>query len=363
MILLDTVLKEYIKRFCDSLSDPAAIMDNSFGCLYSNCPRLICPEKSMMSIFHKTLTLPIKKTHITMACIKGSFYSVRIMPFDEFYVCEFFDQSTLLSLAENTNVYDKLMPIINGVEYNTAAIWRGYGNLCSRLKSEQHDEELQCAVELERYLTSLNSVTKNISEYANMLFHTNLTDKLPINLKQLATEIVERCNTILLTSGRYIDIVCDQDEIYIKAEVRHTICALVNALQNALLYSPRECVPYFTIHNAAENDHKTVRIQILNDNIMYVDQKHGERFGVNFDHQRLGFGIPIIKRFAEMTGGSFSLEEDNGSVRLIIDLPAAANPYTEMGIGVVHSSKFIYYKTGIPDIIELKMSEVNELFA
>lgn len=360
---MDTVLKENIKKLCDCLSDPIAIMDNNFTCLYSNCPRLICPEKSMMSIFLKKLVLPIKENHITMSCIKGIFYSVRIMPLGEFNVCEFFNQNTLLSLAENTNVYDKLIPIIKSVEYNTAAIWRGYSNLCSKLKKEQHDEDLQCAVGLERYLICLNSVTKNISEYANMLLHTNLTEMYPINLKQLATEIVERCNTILLTSGRYIDIVCDQNEIYIKAEARHTICALVNALQNALLYSPRECVPYFTIYNETDNNQKTVRIQILNDNIMYIDQKHGERFGIDFDHQRLGFGIPIIKRFAEMTGGSFLLEENNGSVRLVVDIPATANPNTEMGVGIVNSSKFIFYKTNIPDIIELKMSEVNERFA
>lgn len=360
---MDTVLKENIRKLCDCLSDPTAVMDNSFNCLYSNCPRLICPEKSMMSIFLKKLVLPIKETHITMSCIKGTFYGVRIIPMGELNICEFFNQSTLLSLAENTNIYDKLIPIIKGVEYNTAAIWRGYSSLCSRLKSEQHDEDLQCAVGLERYLICLNSVTKNIAEYANMLLHTNLTENNPINLKQLAMEIVERSNTILLTSGRYIDIVCDQDEVYIKAEARHTICALVNALQNALLYSPRECVPYFTIHNQNVNSKRTARIQILNDNIMYVDQKHGERVGVNFDHQRLGYGIPIIKRFAEMMGGSFELEENNGRVRLTVDIPAVANPYTAMGIGIINTGKYFHYNTDIPDIIELKMSEVNEMFA
>lgn len=359
---MDTARKEAIKKVCNKLPAPIVVMDNGFKCVYSNSPKLIPCECSMISIFQKTISPPLKEVHITMAIVKGCFYSVRIVPIDEeFYMCEFFGADTILSLADNTDIYDKLLPILNEIDINTAALWRGYSTLCDRLENEERVKDLRCASEIERYLVSLNSVTKNISEYAHMLFYTQKTD-FAVNLIQLSLELVERCNTILLKSGRYIDIVCEQEEIFINAEIRHSICALINAVQNALMYSPRDCIPYFSICKITENFRSVVRIQILNDSILYVDQKHGEKPGINFDHQRLGYGIPIIKRFAEMQGGSFSLEDKNGRVRLLIEVPAAQNPDLEKGIGVVNSSQYVYYKTDIPDIVELKMAEVNELF-
>lgn len=359
---MDTALKESIKKICNLIPDLVLIMDNRFNCVYSNNVKLIPYEKSIISIFHKTVCLPLKGVHITMAMVGGCFYSVRMVPLDgELNLCEFFDVNSILTLAENTDLYDKLLPILNEIDINTAALWRGYSTLHDKLEREEHDDDIHCASEMERYLTSLNSVTKNIAEYANMLFY-NPKVIYAVDIAQLSIEMVGRCNTLLLKSGRYIDIVIEQQEVYIKAEVRHIICALINAVQNALMYSPCDCIPYFSICKITENFKSFVRIQILNDNILYVDQKHGASPGLNFGHQRLGYGIPIIKRFAEMNGGSFSLEEKDGKVRLLIDIPAVMNPDSEKGIGVVSSSQIVHYQTDIPDIVELKMAEVNELF-
>lgn len=358
---MDTARKEEIKKFCNGFSDPVALMDNKFRCVYSNKPKLIPQESSMMSIFQKAMILPLNKVHITMAMIKGCFYSVRIAPFEEgLYICEFFDQNTILSLAENTNIYDKILPIINGVEYNTAALWRGLNVLRSKLETERSGDDPLCALELEKYLTGLSSVTKNVSEYVNMLFYTPKRH-LVVDLASMMTGIIGRCNTILAASGRYVDFVCDPEAIYINAEARHVICAVVNAVQNALMYSPRDCVPYVTLSKPSVNDRNVV-LRILNDNAMYVDQKSGEEPGLNFDHQRLGYGIPIIKRFAELAGGSVSFDEENGKFRTLITLPLVDDPNAANGIGVLKSSRYVYYKTEIPDIVDLKMLEINELF-
>lgn len=359
---MDTALKEEIKKFCNGFSDPVAIMDNKFRCAFCNKPKLIPQESSMMSIFQKAIVLPLDKAHITMAMIKGRFYSVRIVPLeDDLYICEFFDRNMILSLAENTDIYDKILPIINDVEYNTAALWRGYNVLRSKLELEQHEDDQRCALELEKHLTSLNSVIKNVSEYTGMLFYTPKTN-ITVNLVSIVTGVIGRCNTILAVSGRYIDFVCEPEELYINAEVRHVICAVVNAIQNALMYSPRDCIPYVTLYKPNDKESNCVVLQILNDNLMYVDQKSGEEPGINFDHQRLGYGIPIIKRFAELAGGSFSLNEENGKVRTVISIPLVNDPAAEKGVGVLKNSQYVYYKTEIPDIVELKMLEVNELF-
>lgn len=337
-------------------------MDNNFICAYSNKPKLLPQESSLMSVFQKAIVLPLDKVHITMAVVKGVFYGVRIVPLDgELYMCEFFDRDIILSLAENTDVYHKILPIINGVEYNTAALWRGYNVLRSSLESEQYEGGLRCALEFEKYLTSMNSVIKNVSEYINMMFYTPKAN-IVVDLASVMTGVVERCNTILTVSGRYIDLVCEQEKIYINAEVRHVICAVVNALQNALMYSPRDCIPYVSLCKPLNKD-SCVVLQILNDNLMFIDHNSEEELGKNFDHQRLGYGIPIIKRFAELAGGSFEFGELDGNiVRTAITLPLVKDPAVEKGIGVLKSSQYVYYKTEIPDIVDLKMLEINELF-
>ena len=358
---MDTARKEELKKYCKGFSNPVAVMDNKFRCAYSNKPKLIPQESSMMSIFQKAIVLPLDKVHVTMAEIKGCFYGTRIVPLDdELYLCEFFDQDTLLSLTENTDIYHKILPIINGVEYNTAALWRGYNVLRSKLEAEQYEGSLHCALEFEKYLTGMNSVIKNMSEYANMLFYTPKTNAV-VDLASVMTGVVERCNTILSVSGRYIDLVCEPERIYINAEARHTICAVINALQNALMYSPRDCIPYVTLYKPADNNGCVV-LQILNDDLMYIDNDSDEEPGKNFSHQRLGYGIPIIKRFAELAGGSFELKESEGKVRATITLPLVREPAAERGVGVLKSSQYVYYKTEIPDIVELKMLEINELF-
>ena len=354
---MELARKEELKKFCKGFSNPVIIMDNQFRCAYSNKPKLIPQESSMISTFQKTVVLPIDEVQITMAVIKGCFYSARLVPLDEdLCLCEFFDQSTILSLAENTNIYDKILPIVNDVEFNTAALWRGYSVLRSRLEAEENTDGIRCALDFEKYLTSLNSVTKNMSEYVNMMFYTPRANSV-VELASLMKGVVERCNTILAASDRYIDLVCDPEEIYINAEARHVICAVVNAFQNALMYSPRDCVPKVTLFKPQGNE-KCVQLKILNDNLMYVDQKHGEEPGKNFDHQRLGYGIPIIKRFTELVGGSFEFGEMDGRAQAVITIPIVNEPT----IGVFKSSQFVYYKTDIPDILELKMLEVNELF-
>ncbi|MDE6729119.1 MAG: hypothetical protein K2J80_14460 [Oscillospiraceae bacterium] len=357
---MDTAEKEAIKKFFSGFSNPAALMDNRFVCVYSNKSKLLPQDKSMMAIFQKTVTLPLTKSHITMAMINGCFYGVRIVPFnDELYFCEFFDRATLLSLAENTDIYDKLLPVINGVEYNTAALWRGYSNLKSRLEGEDHEGDLGCAAEMEKHLISLHSYTKNISEYLNMLFYTPKTG-LALNLASIMTGIVGRCNTVLAASNRYVDYVCEESTILINAESRHVAVAVINALQNALMYSTRDCIPYVTLFKPDIKDCKYAVLKILNNSAMYIDNKNGSETEFNFGNQRLGYGIPIIKRFAELVGGSFSMHEENGMISTEITLPLVED--TNANIGVLNSSRYIYYKTDIPDILELKMMEVNELF-
>ncbi len=359
VIAMETDRREKIKRIFGKLSNPIAVMDFDFTCLFCNQKGFIKTESSMKLIFQGSVKLPPEKPIITAAEVRGVPYSVRITELEEqLYICEFFDSDTLLEIMENSGFYEKVFPVIDTVERNTASLWHGFRILESKLLDEGQDESVGCAAQLERNLTRLNSATKNVTEYLHMLSYS-AKPKSVIDLYPLLVGLVARCNTVLLKSGRYVDIVCGSDVMYIYAEQRHAVTAAVNAIQNALLYSPRDCIPHVSLIKRKIDGIPYVLLTILNENAMFVENNDDMGSNVNLIHQRTGFGIPIIKRFAEMCGGGFSMKEEDGMVNVTIRLRMAEDMQDKL---VISSSVFKYYQTEIPDILDLQMEEVNEIF-
>lgn len=359
MMTMDTERRENIKRICREFSNPIAVMDFDFTCLFCNPNRFIKAGSSMKHVFMGIVTLPLKKPVITAAEIKGVPYSVRLTELGErLYICEFFDGDTLLSLVENSGLYEKVFPVIDTIERNTASLWHGIRILESKLIDEGQEETACCAVQLKKSLTRLNSATKNVSEYLHMLSHSSKPRSV-IDLSSLLVGLVARCNTALLKSGRYVDIFCESDRMYIYAAQRHAVTAAVNAVQNALLYSPRDCIPQVSLSKTIADGVPYVMLRITNENALFVEENDDGDTRINLAHQRTGFGIPIIKRFAEMCGGEFSMTEENGMVNVTILLRFAEETNDKL---VISSSIFEYYQTEIPDILDLQMEEVNEIF-
>lgn len=359
---MEKVVRDAIKKFCAGFSNPVAVIDSAIMCVYSNRPNLIPIDLSLAEMFTKPVKLPLEGVCNTSALINGVEYCVRMMPFeDDVIICEFIDWNMALDITGNSDIYGKLLPVVDELRRDVSSLWRNYDILRGRLEADENGGAARCALGIENYLTCLDSVISNISEYVNIMFRYEPSDTL-IDINTLLAGLIGRCNTVLSGCGRYVDFVSEPGTIYIRAHQRHVICAVVNAVQNALLYSPRDCVPYVTLCREDPNDPcGNVILQILNDNALYNDCVSVGEWNVN--SRRLGFGIPIIKRFAELAGGSFSLSEENGMVRTVIKLPIVEQPSERLGIGVLSSSHFVYYKSGIPDLLELRMSEVNMLFA
>lgn len=353
--------REELKRYFGKTKEPVAIVDKHLICVYSNRPRLLPADTSIAKVFSGDTAGLLSEPGAKMASINGCFYSVRITPIEEeLYVCDFFDLSAIISLAGNTDIYNRIFPIVDAVEYNTAALWRGL----STLKSKLRDNEcgcLECAADMEKRLVSLSSCSKNISEYMNML---NFTPRgvSAINLVPLAADIVKRCNTVLSDMGRTVDYICDEQELYINAQARHVLSALVNAIQNALVYSTRDCVPVLTLSKQNNTETGEAVIVLVNNSSLYIERESGEEPSVNLSGQRLGYGIPIIKRFAELSGGTFELHEANGQFTAVIELPLVDEQTLKNKTPMLSSGGYVYYQTDIPDIIGLKMREVIDLF-
>lgn len=346
------------------MREPVAIVDKNLKCVYSNRPKLLPEDLSVKGFFCGDTTGLLSVPGSKMALINGCSYNARVTPIDDdLYICEFFDLSSVIELAKNTDIYGRIFPIVDAVEYNTSALWRGVHTLESKFREDGNSgaEALEIAVDFRKRLIALSSCSKNILEYMNMLNFTPNGDS-PMNLVSFTADVVKRCNTELSAVGRCVDFVCEEQELYINAQSRHVLSALVNAIQNALMYSTRDCVPCLTLSRRDNSESGEAVITLVNDRLLYIEHDGGEGTRVNFSGQRLGYGIPIIKRFSELSGGTFELREANGKFIALIELPLVDEKTLKNMTPQLSSSGYVYYKTNIPDIVELKMLEVINLF-
>lgn len=356
---MDRKRKNQLKKYFGETKELVAIVDKELKCVYSNRPKILPESSSISHVFCGDTSGLLKAADTKPAMIGGCSYSVKITPLDdELYVCCFFDVPAVVRLAENTDIYSKLFPIVDVVEFNTSALWKDLAALRSKFLSDGQDEPgyYAIAADIEKRIAALNSSSKNISEYMHMYMH-NEKRKDPINLVRITKDIVNRCNTFLSDIGRCVEFVSDEQEVYIHARNRYVLSAMVNAIQNALVYSTRDCVPCLTI---SKRDGEAV-ITLVNNSALCVGEGGAEN-GFNFAGQRLGYGIPLIKRFAEMSGGTFELREENSTFTTLIELPLVDEEAMKLLPKQFSSGGYIYYETDIPDIVKLKMLEVIALY-
>ncbi|MDE6731513.1 MAG: ATP-binding protein [Oscillospiraceae bacterium] len=348
--------KTELKRYFGEMSEPVAIVDKDLKCVYSNCPKLLPEDASIEGFFSCDKSELLYNPKAKPAVINGCCYSVKVIPIDEaLYVCEFFDLSSIFELAENTDFHGRVFPMVDSIERSASTLWKGLSNLEEMLPGDSPDA-LKIALDMKKRVVELSSCSKNMIEYMNMFRFIPQAVSI-IDLASFAKDIVNRCNTELSNSGRCVDFICEEPELYINAQQRHVMSALVNAIQNALMFSTRDCVPCLTLSRGNKSKSGEAIIVLMNNSSLYVE---GE--SRNFVGQRMGYGIPIIKRFAELYGGTFELREENGIFTTLIELPLVPEAVLRNRVHQLSSGGYVHFDTGIPDILELKMLEITYRF-
>lgn len=334
-----------ISKICESFDFAAAIFDSNLECVYSK--DIDIKLKAKADLFLKEFETFEKCDFTeTMFVVKGVQYCAKITRIDDYYVCALFDSRGLGKIARNTDFFDRFLPIVNAIEYNYSHLW----GIVSRLKNSGNEA---IAVEMEKYLSKANQLTHSTFEYMHIICRE--PNPVRIDCGDLLRVLVKRTNTILANCGRSIELVAEDDCI-ICADKRHLISAVVSAIQNALLYSPKDCVPIITLSKCKLNGKEYVIFKAVNENIGYVEE--GKKLYENI--YKIGAGIPMIKHFIEETNGEFVFDEISDKVMLVMKIPAAA-VYKNKAL-FFECDEYSYYDTGIPDFLELQMREVVDLF-
>lgn len=352
-------LRQFIKDVCGSFNTPVVLLDGNFRCVYCNREGFFEEGRLLASILLTEIKKPVTICSKAMASLNGIKYTVRLMPFlDEFYFCEFFDLQEVYELAEFSDCYSKVIVYTKSMNQNITDLWKKSNELEDYQRKINDPGLYDRILSFKRSLNALNSDIYSLSNILSMLF--TVQDSKPVCVNRLLRDLIDRCNSLLSNCGRAIVFEREIEEYWIFSDEQHALVALINALQNALLYSSADTIPIVVLTSLLEKGKRYVVLKVINDGVYFINEKNGDKIDRNFAFQRVGLGIPIIKCFVEECGGTFSMEDKNNKVILEIKIPQYIPHFT--GELSLESPGRSYFKTGIPDLVEIKMNDVVNFF-
>ena len=356
----DDLYKPYISIL--SGENPLICLDNRFCCVKAE--ELFAPGERLLDSVSETVPEPLSCVMETALYKNERFYCCRIYPIKNdigesiAYICELISAESARRISERTEAPSDTLPLYNAVEMNLATVWRNAASLREGLLESRDYARLSQVIEIEGAVSNISAVCGNAFHYADMLY--NSQKFAPVDAGALCRSLIQRCNAALAKCGRRVEVVIEPEDLTIYADSRRAVVALVNAVQNALLYSPQDTEPILAVYRREERGRYFVEFRITNENSMFTSRDFSDGTEVNFNYQRLGYGIPIIKRFASVSGGRFSMNDENGRVVVTITLPAAFEDGSDTI--TMRNAEERHYDAGIPDFTDVMMREVVLFF-
>lgn len=317
---MDAKMFERIKKHLRLFSNPVLLIDRDAKCVYCNRKNFCRTGTSLLKCFHQPFVIHDNRVDEVLLIFKGKSYCARISPFIEnLFVCELFTTDNIMKMAERTDIYARIVPMLFSVDNNVTIVRDKLESIQTMLRRDNQPDYYESLAALEKPLVKIEMAIKNISEYTNMCLL--VSDNDVIEVRGLIADLQNRVNDALSSRGRCIYVFDTLDMLCISANKRHLIIALLNAVHNAVYFSPMDSVPVVTLYDERqeESGERMVVIQVENDTIVSVDENGKYRYELNDVHT--GLGIPIIKRFAKDIGGEVIIENSNGKFRLSIKIP------------------------------------------
>ena len=350
---LSPELRKFAEKYCRSALHPMMIVDNLLSVVYSSHPKLV-PVDTLLSMFVKDFVeTPLKREKDVILIFKEVTYCARFTPIDKNYsFCELLDYSSILTLASFTDLYSVMSQRFWLLEECTANIEKYVQMLSDNLSGKARIKNMHI-LDLQAESKKLDFLLTGIIDYTFMSFSVKNFDEV-IDTYALIDFIIKESNSYLEGTGKYIEFVSELDGYFIYTDQRYAIISVLNALQNALLYSPRDDVPVVSLTRSVKDDKKYVVVQVVNDLDEYTMKTSDEE--PDFVHRRCGLGIPLIKKFVQRAGGEFYFKNDGKKAYVGIMIPEFILRETETF--TMECSGFSLYDYGGKNIIKLMMEDV-----
>ncbi len=348
---LDPAVKKFAESICRSESHPMLIVDKMLCCVYSTRTKLV-PVGTLLSIFLKDpIETPLKKEKDTVLILDDVSYCARFIPIDKGYsLCHLLDFSAIMTMAAFTDMYSVVEQRFSLLEECSGNIRNYVGKLSEGLPLKTKLKNMQM-LDLQAETNRLDFLLNGMSDYVYTALSANENNEI-IDTHALVDWLVRSANTALAECGKCLDFITDVDAYYIYTNQRYAIIAILNAIQNALIYSPSADVPVVSLTKTVKNGISYVVIQIVND----LENFKGGENDSDLVSRRGGLGIPVIKKFAQRAGGEFYFKTSGSKARVGIMIPEYIPE--EKDTFELESSGFSVYDYGGKNIVNIMMQDV-----
>lgn len=337
--------------------DGFSLLDRELKCVMACEGSPLSPGDDVASMLHEPPSLPLMCRYCGAVTIHGDFYCVRIFPLqnEEQCICEVLSGVDISALSASADCASKMIPALSAVKFSVNNMHHDI-----HLLKEYTSSDLGVANIIGSLENNLARITSLVSNGMELLSMRNIpTRKVLFDVSELCKKLVLRCNTVLSQCDRCLDYIESGEKLYVRADSRRAVVALVNAVQNALLYSPRDTVPLLAFYSHNDGNTKYVMIRLENENVMYTGSE-AKPEEIDFCSQREGFGLPLIKCFAQLAGGSAQLDCTRQKTTLVLKLPMA--DISEAEGYRLENTLVAEYCDDIYEPIEYRMMEVVHLF-
>lgn len=311
-------ITEGLKSFLNRMTTLVVVFDAFFKCVYTNNPKLI---KIGDDLNISSTICFISKTNLFPLTIKKKTYCARITPYNEkYFICELLSDNNVFDIARKTGIYDLIAQPIKELHSNIDFLWDLFSILQSKLKDCDDPDIFNILFEAEKSVADARCINKSIMEFLYYRFNEPETDLIEVNM--FLNDLVNQCNTVLAKCDKYIEFVSDNKMYFVRANTRHAMFALINLLQNSILLSDSNSVPYVVVYKTVEDNRSMIVIRVINDTL------NEDILPTN--RRRKGLGIEAVKNFSKDVGGSFDITEEGGRVTAQIKIPEFINKSDEL---------------------------------
>ncbi|MDE7231430.1 MAG: hypothetical protein K2N56_13210, partial [Oscillospiraceae bacterium] len=235
--VLNPTVGKLAEKLCRSSMFPTLIVDDLLCCVYSSHPKIV-PVGTLLSLFLKEPPVsPLKKERDVILFLNNVSYCARFIPIDKTYsFCQLLDFSSIMTLAACTDMYSIIEQRFSLLRDCLDNIRNFVKKLEEELPSKSRVRYMQM-VDISAETDKFDRLLTGMSDYIYMSLSPNESDQI-IDTHGMVDWIVKRSNSVLEQSGKCLEFITDVDAFYICANQRYAIISILNAVQNALLYSP-----------------------------------------------------------------------------------------------------------------------------
>lgn len=351
--MLDKQAKEIIKTFCYSSNVPTILLNSDLICELSNDESFYPVGVHFASVKTDNLKLSKNKAAKTMVRIKDKYYCAVITPVaEELFICQMFDADNIFEMAQLTEIYDEILPIISSNRVQLCKLEDEMKKVLS-LKEVKDNVIIDSSIlEIGAEVARARGKYDNLQSYFEVSFSKN-NKKSAFSLYSFVKWSVDRCNSILANTGRFIDLDTQNKDLLVCADSRHAVFSIIEMIQFALLHSAGDVNPFISI----EKENGFVVLLITCRGMIFV--KEGDE--TEFVGSDIVGGLATVRRFAARCGAElkFINEKDNViGFRLIF--PEVQDE--TLDALVFESDSFLDYDDRYLNYAKYKMQEVVDVY-